>query len=269
MDTTRAGAGRDHDDRTTAGGAEGTTGATTRAGAVTGPADVALEHVACRLGGVEVLRDVSLHAAPGRVYGLLGPNGAGKSTTLAVALGLVRPTAGTVRLLGRPWSRELLAHVGASVGGPSVYGHLTGRQNLDVHARLVSVDREAVRQALARTGLEEVADRRARRYSTGMRSRLATAIALLGEPQVVVLDEPQDGLDPVGVRQVRDLVRGLADAGRTVVLSSHVLPEVAALADDVGCVVAGASRFEGRLADLAPDGDVERAYLDLVAGTPA
>lgn len=226
---------------------------------------IEMEHVARRFGRVSALSDITLRVPAGSVYGLLGPNGAGKSTTLSILLGLVRPDTGTVSMFGQPWSRQLLARTGACIDGPSFYGHLTGRQNLGVHARLIGVGQDAVQRALDLTGIEEAGDRRAKTYSTGMRSRLATAIALLGDPELVILDEPQSGLDPEGIRQMRTLVRTLADHGHTVVFSSHVLSEVAAMADQVGCIVAGRTVFEGPLGDFAPDGDLERAYFALTA----
>ncbi|QIS17542.1 ABC transporter ATP-binding protein [Nocardia terpenica] len=216
-----------------------------------------------RFGRVQALTDITLSVAPGTVYGLLGPNGAGKTTTLSVLLGLLRPDRGTVRLFGNDWERGALARVGASVDGPSCYGHLTARQNLRVHAHLIGADDAAIDRALAQAGLTGVADRRASGYSTGMRTRLATAIALLGDPELVVLDEPQNGLDPAGIREMRELMRRIAEAGRTVLFSSHVLAEVAATADHIGCIAAGRTVFQGTLADFAPDGDIERAYFAL------
>ncbi|MCC2322240.1 ABC transporter ATP-binding protein [Cellulomonas xiejunii] len=222
-----------------------------------------------RFGRRQVLQGVDLTAREGAVTGLLGPNGAGKSTTLRVLLGLLRPHGGQVRLFGEPWRREHLARVGASVDGPSFYGHLTGRQNVALHARLVGVGAAAVGEALETVGLGAAADQRASGYSTGMRSRLALAIALLGDPDLVVLDEPQNGLDPSGVREVRELVRRLARDGRTVLFSSHLLSEVAAVADDVTCLAAGRTVFAGPLSALAPDGDLESAYFQVTAGRAA
>jgi lantibiotic transport system ATP-binding protein len=226
-------------------------------------------HVERRYGRRQVLHGVDLTARQGTVTGLLGPNGAGKSTTLRVLLGLLRPHGGEVRLFGEPWRREHLARVGASVDGPSFYGHLTGRQNLEVHARLIGVGAAAVGAALETVGLAAASHQRARGYSTGMRSRLALAIALLGDPELVVLDEPQNGLDPSGVREVRELVRRLAREGRTVLFSSHLLSEVAAVADDVTCIAEGRTVFAGPLGTLAPDGDLEAAYFQATAGRTA
>jgi lantibiotic transport system ATP-binding protein len=222
-----------------------------------------------RYGRTQALTDVTLSVYPGTVYGLLGSNGAGKSTSLSILLGLLRPDSGTVRLFGTDWQRESLARVGASVNGPSFYGHLTARQNLRVHAHLIGVGDREIDRALHLAGLTQSADRRAGKYSTGMKTRLATAIALLGDPELVVLDEPQNGLDPEGIRYMRDLMRGIAAEGRTVLFSSHVLTEVAATAHHIGCIVAGRTVFQGTLADFAPDGNIERAYFERCAAVAA
>lgn len=222
-----------------------------------------------RRGRQQVLRGVDLEVRAGTVTGLLGPNGAGKSTTLRTLLGLLPPESGTVRLFGEPWRRKSLARIGASVDGPSFYGHLSARQNLAVHAKLIGVGSTEIDAALSVSGLTEVQDRRARKFSTGMRSRLATAIALLGDPELVILDEPQNGLDPEGVREVRELVQALGRSGRAVLFSSHVLSEVAAVADHVTCIVAGQTAYSGSLANFAPNGDLEAAYFKATAGASA
>lgn len=215
-----------------------------------------------------VLHGVDLTVPAGQVTGLLGPNGAGKSTTLRILLGLLRATEGSVQLFGRPWERSALHRVGASVDGPSFYPHLTGRENLAVHARLIGVGKREIDRSLEAAGIAEVADKRSRKYSTGMRSRLATAIALLGDPELVILDEPQNGLDPAGIREVRHLMSRVASEGRTVLFSSHVLAEVGAVADHIVCLDRGRTAWSGRLADLAPDADLESAYFRIAGRRP-
>ena len=203
------------------------------------------------------------------MYALLGPNGAGKSTTLKLLLGLLVPDAGTVSMWGRPWERAVLGRVGASIDGPALYPHLSAVRNLEVHARLLSLPPERVRRVLEVVGLAGTGRQRVRTFSTGMRGRLALAVALLGDPELLVLDEPQNGLDPEGVVSLRALIRGFAAQGRTVVVSSHLLGEVVQLADDVGVLVDGRLRYQGELAALAPDGDLERAYFTLTAAAAA
>lgn len=244
----------------------------TTAPAPTAPAGLALRGVTCSYGRQTVLTGLDLTARPGRVYALLGPNGAGKSTTLSVALGLLRAASGAVEVLGRPWSRESLRHVGASLNGPALFPQLSARRNLLVHCRLTGTDPAVIDAVLAAVGLMGTGRKRARSLSTGMRMRLALAIALLTDPEVLILDEPQNGLDPQGIIELRDLLRSLARAGRTVIVSSHQLGEMARMADDVGVLVGGCLVYEGPLdglADRTSSTSLEDAYLALVTGRTA
>lgn len=204
-------------------------------------------------GGFGISR-LDLNVPEGSIYGFLGPNGAGKSTTIRLLLDLLRPDSGGIELFGRPLSRdhrEALAMVGALVESPSLYAHLSGRQNLEVTRRLLDVPRARIDPLLQRVGLLDAADRRVREYSLGMRQRLAIALALLGEPRLLILDEPTNGLDPAGILDMRRLLRQLAaDDGITVFISSHLLSEIEQIASHVGVVQAGRLCFEGRLSDL-------------------
>lgn len=214
-----------------------------------------------RRGRRTVLQGLDFVVPKGAVVGLLGPNGAGKSTTIRAILGLERPVSGSIHLFGRSWSRSSLSRVGASVDGPSFYGHLTGRQNLQAHATLIGAGAKDIRKALEEAGIAQHQDRRARLYSTGMKSRLATAMALLGDPEFVILDEPQNGLDPEGILEVRQRVRQIADEGRTVLFSSHVLSEVSTVTDYVTCIADGRVLFSGPTADFTRSSSLEEAYL--------
>jgi ABC-2 type transport system ATP-binding protein len=216
-------------------------------------------------GGQKVLCGLSLTAMPGRVYVLLGRNGAGKSTTLKIMLGLIRADAGETFLLGRPWARQSLSRVGASIEGPALYRHLSARDNMRVHARLTGISNQRVDEVLEGVGLGGAGRKRTRSFSTGMRARLALAIALLTDPEVLVLDEPQNGLDPEGIIELRRLIRALAADGRTIVISSHQLGEVTQLADDIGVLAGGRLAYEGPLGEFAR-GDLEQAYLATIAG---
>lgn len=220
-------------------------------------------------GGRAVLDGLDVTVTPGRVYALLGRNGAGKSTTLKIMLGLSAPDAGEAYLLGRPFTRASLAHVGASIDGPALYGHLSARDNLTVHAHLTGVGDARVAEVLEIVGLgasgRDTRRQKVRSFSTGMKARLALAIALLTDPEVLLLDEPQNGLDPEGIIELRLLIRDLAARGRTVLLSSHQLGEVVRLADDIGVLAGGRLVYEGPLADFA-DGDLEAAYLAATTG---
>lgn len=196
---------------------------------------------------------LDLNVPQGSIYGFLGPNGAGKSTTIRLLLDLLRPDHGAIELFGRPLDRshrEALALVGALVESPSLYAHLSGRQNLDITRCLLDVPRARIDPVLRRVGLLDSADRRVREYSLGMRQRLAIALALLGQPRLLILDEPSNGLDPAGILDMRTLLRQLADEGITVFVSSHLLSEIEQIASHVGVLHAGRLCFEGRLTEL-------------------
>lgn len=199
------------------------------------------------------VRELDLTVPAGAVYGFLGPNGAGKTTTIRLLLGLLRAQAGSISLFGQELTasrREALAQVGALVESPSLYGHLSGRENLEVTRRLLDIPRTRIEHVLDRVGLLADGDRRVRDYSLGMRQRLAIALALLGEPRLLILDEPSNGLDPSGILDMRRLLRGLAEEGLTVFVSSHLLSEIEQVASHVGVLRAGRLCFEGRLDQL-------------------
>ncbi|WP_394275804.1 ATP-binding cassette domain-containing protein [Luteococcus sp.] len=210
--------------------------------------------------GNRVLDGLDLTVRPGRVYALLGRNGAGKSTTFKIILGLLHADAGTVEVLGQPWTRGSLAHIGASVDGPAYYPHLSAADNVRVHARLVGTTDGRIDDVVSMVGLQGTGRKRVASFSTGMKARLALAIALLTDPPILLLDEPQNGLDPEGIIELRRLIRELAARGRTVIISSHQLGEVTHLADDIGVLVSGRMVYEGALTDFS-DGDLEQAYL--------
>ena len=226
---------------------------------------VRCDGVTVTLGRRRVLDGLALRVRPGTVYALLGRNGAGKSTTFRVLLGLRRPDAGTVALFGEPWRRGALARVGATIDGPALYDHLSAAENLRVHARLTGTPRSRVHEVLDLVGLHGTGRARARRFSTGMRARLALGVAMLTDPDLLLLDEPQNGLDPEGIVELRALIRELAAAGRTILLSSHQLGEVARTADDVGILSGGRLVHQGPITGLAPDGELEHAYFALTA----
>ena len=195
--------------------------------------------------------DVSLTVGPGEVYGFLGPNGAGKTTTLRMVLGLVRPTSGSASVLGhRPGTPEATSRVGALVEGPSFYPYLSGRDNLRVMARYRGLPDPAADAALDRVGLAARGRDRFKSYSLGMKQRLGVASALLGDPALVVLDEPTNGLDPAGMVDMRRLVVDLARGGQTVLLSSHLLDEVQEICDRVGVIDHGVLVKESTVAEL-------------------
>jgi ABC-2 type transport system ATP-binding protein len=194
-------------------------------------------------GGRRAVDRLSFRVLPGRVTGFLGPNGAGKSTTMRLVLGLDRPTAGSATLGGRAYAtlREPLRHVGALLDAQAAHGARTARDHLRILAVSNRIPDRRVDEVLERTGLASVARRRVRTYSLGMRQRLGIAAALLGDPGVVMLDEPSNGLDPEGIAWIRQLLRRLAAEGRTVLVSSHLMNETASFADHL--VVLGRGRL--------------------------
>lgn len=223
-----------------------------------------LRDVCVAYGRSPVVQGVCLHAMPGRVYGLLGLNGAGKSTLFSAILGLV-PFDGTITVDGHPVD---LTQVGASINGPALYPHLSARGNLSVHALLTGTDPARIDEVLQRVELH-AGRKRAGSFSTGMKARLSLAMALLTDPPLLILDEPQNGLDPQGIKDLRELIRSLAAAGKTVVMSSHQLGEVAHIVDDVGILAGGEIRYEGPLTGLAEPGEnLEDAFFRLVRNTP-
>jgi len=204
-------------------------------------------------GAVTALSALDLSIPKGIVYGVLGPNGAGKSTLLRMGLGLVAPSGGSVLLLGeRNVDAKVLRRVGAMIESPSLYPFLTARDMLRMAARMSGFKEEGREEAvLARVGLTDAADRKARTFSMGMRQRLALGAALLARPELLILDEPTNGLDPAGIQEMRTLVRELVDQdGVTIILSSHLLDEVEKICDRVAILNHGRLIAEGRVADL-------------------
>jgi ABC-2 type transport system ATP-binding protein len=206
-----------------------------------------------RDGGVRAVRDVSLSVYGGEVYGFLGPNGAGKSTTIRMLLGLISPTEGEARLFGSNLASDpsVLRRVGSLVDGGAFYPFLSGRANLRVLAATHGGGADRIEALLDQVGLAGAANRKVKGYSTGMRQRLGVAAALLNDPDIVILDEPANGLDAAGIQEMRTLVRGLAaQHGKAVFLSSHLLHEVQQMCDRVAIISNGAVIQESSIADL-------------------
>ena len=203
---------------------------------------------------VEAVRQLSLDVSAGQVFGFLGPNGAGKSTTIRMMMDLIRPSAGSVLLFGQPVQNNLnlLRRVGALVEGAAFYDFLTGRKNLEVLARSGGCYDEArIQTLLEQVGMAGRADRRVQGYSTGMKQRLGLAAALLNDPDLVILDEPTNGLDPAGIQDVRHFIRNLVEKQeKTVFLSSHLLSEVEQVCDQVGIIDNGRLVQTGNVAEL-------------------
>ena len=220
--------------------------------------------------GISVVEGVDLAVAPRQVFGFLGPNGAGKSTTLKMLLGLTRPTFGAVELLGQPFTarsaRGVLPKVGSLIESPSFYGHLTGRENVDIVRRIKGLPSDASDQALETVRLSHAGGKLAREYSLGMKQRLGITMSLLGDPELLILDEPTNGLDPAGIHEIRSLIKGLpASRGLTVLVSSHLLSEIEQMADTIGIIDHGRMLYQGPLSGLEDSGrlvlTVDRAEM--------
>jgi ABC-type multidrug transport system ATPase subunit len=223
-----------------------------------------------RYRGITAVDGLDLSVRRGEVYGFLGPNGAGKTTTLKMLLGLISPSSGEAVVLGEePGSPESLAGVGSLVESPAFYPYLSGRDNLRVLARYVGASRQRVGEVLEEVELTSRAKDKFKKYSLGMKQRLGVAAALLKDPELLVLDEPTNGLDPRGMADMRALIRRVGSGGRTVLLSSHLLGEVEQVCDRVGVIRRGSLVAEGTVDDLRGGGGggvlVRAEPLDLAA----
>jgi ABC-2 type transport system ATP-binding protein len=217
---------------------------------------------------VAALDGLDLAVPEGGVYGFLGPNGSGKTTTIRCLLGLVRPTKGSLRLLGRTVPHELrtsLRRVGAIVESPALFPTMTGRENLRLLGAIDRIGPRRVEEVLGEVGLEARAGDAVRKYSLGMRQRLALAATLLKDPALLILDEPANGLDPAGIRQVRDLMRRLASEGRTVFVSSHILSEIQQTCDRVAILARGRCITHGTVSEVIASAGHGTAMLAKVA----
>jgi ABC-2 type transport system ATP-binding protein len=243
--------------------------------------EIELTGLTKRYGEVTAVQDLTARVTPGRITAFLGPNGAGKTTTLRMLLGLIRPDAGKALFDGRPY-RDLPAPrraVGAVLGPDGFHRGRTGRDHLRIVATAARLDLRRIDEVLATVELTDAADRRVGGYSLGMRQRLGLACALLGDPPVLIADEPANGLDPEGIAWLRRLLRDAAAQGRTVLISSHFLAEVTRTADHVLVIDRGTTRFDGSLAELAGGtgagvgttdaAALENAFLKLTSGAVA
>lgn len=232
-----------------------------------------------KLGGKAVVSDVNLRIGKGDIYGFLGPNGAGKTTTIRMLLGLAKPTLGSVRVFGKELRKErmaILRKVGSLVEYPSYYGHLSAVENLEAVRRLLGVPQSRIGEALATVRLTKEAGRAVKGYSLGMKQRLGIATALLGRPELLILDEPTNGLDPAGILEIRELIKRLpGEQGVTILVSSHLLSEIEQMATRVGIIAKGRLIFQDTIEALRQQargrirfnvGDPEAAWRLLLAG---
>ncbi len=219
---------------------------------------------------------VNLHIPKGTVYGFLGPNGAGKSTTMKMFLGLMKPTSGSFVIDGKKYPKnrvEILKEIGSFIEAPAFYGNLSGEENLDIIRKILGLPKSAVSEALELVGIAQYKDRLAKKYSLGMKQRLGLASALIGRPPILILDEPTNGLDPVGIHEIRTLIRSLPQKfDCTVLVSSHLLSEIELMADNIGILNHGHLLFEGTIEQLKlnaaaqgyPTDNLEDTFLALI-----
>lgn len=221
------------------------------------------ENLTKRYGNDGGVMDVNLKVRRQGIYGLLGPNGAGKSTILKLIVGLLRPTEGKIFFEGHPMSREDLSEVGALIESPALYPNLTARENLKVQTLLSDLPDERIREVLDVVDLKNTGNKKVGQFSMGMKQRLGIAAALLNRPKLLILDEPVNGLDPFGIRELRELIRRFPEEGMTVILSSHILPEVAKTVDTLGILHEGKLIYQG---EPDPGEDLETFFMNTVGG---
>ena len=205
--------------------------------------------------------NVSITVRENSIYGLLGPNGAGKSTTLKMITGMLRPTNGKVLFNGHDWTRKDLEQIGALIETPPLYDNLSAAENLEVRAKLLGVPKARIDEVLEIVDLQNTGRKKAGQFTMGMKQRLGIAIALLNNPKLLILDEPTNGLDPIGIQELRSLIRSFPSQGITVILSSHILSEVQLIADDIGIISNGILGYEGQ---MNKDEDLENLFIEVV-----
>ena len=214
----------------------------------------------------EVNKDISLLVPKNSIYGLLGPNGAGKSTLLKMLTGMINPTSGEIIYKEKPWSRNDLLEIGSLIEQSPIYENLTARENLKVRTLLYNLPDSRIEDVLEIVNLTNTGNKKAGKFSMGMKQRLGIAIALLNNPKLLILDEPTNGLDPIGIGDLRELIKSFPKKGITVIISSHILSEVEQIADYIGIIANGQLWY---LEKVQEDIDLEKLFLEVVkkAGT--
>jgi len=204
---------------------------------------------------------INLKVRKGSIYGFLGPNGAGKSTTLKMITGLLYPTAGEILVDGHTWSRRDLKDIGVLIESPAFYGNLTARENLKVHTTLLNLPDRRIDEVLSIVDLKDTGKKKSAEFSLGMKQRLGIAIALLNKPKLLILDEPTNGLDPLGIQELRDLIKLLKNEGMTIILSSHILHEVEQIAEYIGIIYKGQLRYQN---EINKNEDLEKLFMNVI-----
>ncbi|MCR1975762.1 lantibiotic protection ABC transporter ATP-binding protein [Clostridium sporogenes] len=211
--------------------------------------------------GQHAVNNISITVRENSVYGLLGPNGAGKSTMLKMLTGMLRPTSGEIIFDNHHWTRKDLASIGALIEAPPLYENLTARENLKVRTTLLGLKDSRIDEVLKIVDLTNTGKKTAGKFSMGMKQRLGIAIALLNNPKLLILDEPTNGLDPIGIQELRELIRSFPKQGITVILSSHILAEVQLIADHIGIISNGILGYEAK---INPSENLETLFTEVV-----
>lgn len=216
---------------------------------------IATENLSKEYDGVYRVQDLDIRVKEGDIYGFLGPNGAGKSTTMKMLLGLVKPTSGTIEIMGKLFNEKnrkgILQSVGSLIEAPSYYGHLTGHENMELIRRLLDLPQKNIDEAIHIVRLENQMNKKVKNYSLGMKQRLGIAMALARKPKLLILDEPANGLDPAGIEEIRELIKTLPSKyGMTVMISSHILSEIDQMATVIGIINQGSLIFQERMSVL-------------------
>lgn len=209
----------------------------------------------------EVNKDISLLVPKNSIYGLLGPNGAGKSTLLKMLTGMINPTSGEIIYKEKPWSRNDLLEIGSLIEQSPIYENLTARENLKVRTLLYNLPDSRIEEVLEIVNLTNTGNKKAGKFSMGMKQRLGIAIALLNNPKLLILDEPTNGLDPIGIGDLRELIKSFPQKGITVIISSHILSEVEQIADYIGIIANGQLWYQEKVQE---DIDLEKLFLEVV-----
>lgn len=218
------------------------------------------ENVTKEYKGINVVNCVNINAAPNQIYGLLGPNGAGKSTLLKMISGIARPTSGKLYFDGHEWSRLDLKNIGALIENPAIYGNLSAYENMELRTLLLGIGKERIDETLSIVGLQGLGKKKTRQFSLGMKQRLGIAMSIIGKPKLLILDEPMNGLDPFGIDEIREMIRGFARSGMAVILSSHILSEIEMLADRIGILSEGELVYE---CDNDRSGNLEEMFMKI------
>lgn len=207
-----------------------------------------------------IIKGLSLKVPKGETYGLLGSNGAGKSTTMKLLCGLLKPSEGEVIFKGKPWSRDTLNKIGVLIESPAIYGNLTAKENMLIHACMLGVSENEITRVLKLLKIDKTGKKKVSNFSLGMKQRLGIAIALLGNPDLIILDEPTNGLDPIGIQELRDLIKRLNENQITVLVSSHNLAEIQHIASYIGIIINGKLKYEGEINDTD---DLETIFMNV------